>query len=1474
MSIIFGFILLLNIPQVQNILFDRLVKKISEQTHFTIQHNHFSVRWFHKVLLTDFEIKDPNNRLVCSIDRLKLFFNPIHLVWKRQLLINYIELIQPRVDVLKDKDTTEYNLNTFIACLTTDSASATPGIVYINDILIEKASVNKGALILNDQNIPALHTGFDPYHIQLENIAADLEQLRYKSNALVGDLQHFTASYLEQRLKLHDFSTHFQVTPYTTILNNLTLQTQSSHIQGDFQFSYEGIKTLITAPTDVGFIAYFEKLKLASEELAHFVPYFENHTAEYTAEGKIIGKLNDFYLENFNVEFGENRSNLSGSARLQGLPNTQHTYFKVNIDKSCLHAKDILPHFAQEHHNILNELKLCKIRTTASGTFSHFIAKGNCKTHLGDIGAHMQVNIDKNTKQIAYIGDIKTKSLKIGRLLNIDDLREVTMDAHLDGQGITPETANFTLKSHIKEVGFQKYDYKNIHTDGRFAKAFFRGNVAIEDPNLIVHLDTNIDWRNPKKELFLQGYLSDMALDKLGFTDQSTNLSSEMNITLHGTSWDDFTTNATFNRIQLSVENKSLYLQEVHILNGRQGGCSALKLNSDLLDIQAEGAIKYTALVQDLGTFVSAYQQRLLRSTSSIPKYTKRPYVFKYHLQFKDINPLLHLLAPDIYVAPDTRLEGVFSQQQEVKFEFHLLQLDSLAYNGNQLEKCKLDFIALQDKEDSLLTATVNLTAHKHQWKDYTSTDNFVLNINWINDQISFRNTIGNENNKFQLKLAGEASLKHEGAHFSLRDTSIRLNDNIWELHPASTVSIHDSYIKFHNVLLSNEAQQISVEGKWSSLNPEKLVIGVSNLKLNNLPFFLNRKIDGIAQGTLVVNGKGLESKIDTDIDIYRITIEELMIGDLHAKAAWENSAKCVKLVCELEEARRPVVHITGAYNFSNNVPNIDLVAEFAGAKLATIEPFVVEVFSELKGDIDGRFHIKGALEKPQIYGKCLLKDLKVKLSYLNALYNGKGAISFLENKIQIEELSLADDQQGQADFSGYVYHTYFKNFSLDITGNVRNCKVLNTKSEDNEYLYGRGVVTGDISLTGEIDNLSIIAKATTEKGTSLVIPIRRYNRKIGQEGYIRFVDLKTCKKGKHADLNPIQLKGISLNMDLEITPDASTEIIFNGQDGDIIQSKGKGNLIIKTDSEGSLTVTGNYEFTEGTYNFTVYDVIKRKFKILEGNITWIEDPYEGVLNVKAIYKQRASLAPLLVGTQAKLDDMRNRKKHPVSVLLVLQGEFSAPDIDFDIQIDPLIGTPDLEGPISAFNNRIATDKNYLMNQVFSLVILKAFFADGRVNFRNDTLRSVGELFSQQLSTLATELNENLEIDTDIDLDELRQEKTTSLPIKISYTIFSGRLVVAREGKIDLDAGKETDFANVLGDWTLEYGLTSDNRLKLKLGGYPSGLAASTGDTKPVFGSISFVYVKSFNRWSKIFLPNRHPRYSNKKKKDLKSSNQ
>jgi hypothetical protein len=211
-------------------------------------------------------------------------------------------------------------------------------------------------------------------------------------------------------------------------------------------------------------------------------------------------------------------------------------------------------------------------------------------------------------------------------------------------------------------------------------------------------------------------------------------------------------------------------------------------------------------------------------------------------------------------------------------------------------------------------------------------------------------------------------------------------------------------------------------------------------------------------------------------------------------------------------------------------------------------------------------------------------------------------------------------------------------------------------------------------------------------------------------------------------------------------------------------------------------------------------------------------------MNIKASYNQLASLVPLFEDTTFHgLTEIR--RKYPAKVLLELQGDLMSPQIDFDIDIENYPNTIlvnrgggaeaySLAARMDAFQNTLNNDEQELKRQVFSLMVLRRFSAENSFNVSGSFGNSVSEFISNQLSYWITQFDENLEID--VDLGSMDDEAFNAFQLRLSYSFMDGRLRITRNGGFT-NQQNQPDLTSIAGDWTLEYFLTADGKLRVKM---------------------------------------------------------
>ncbi|MGK4568635.1 translocation/assembly module TamB domain-containing protein [Flavobacterium sp. 3HN19-14] len=79
------------------------------------------------------------------------------------------------------------------------------------------------------------------------------------------------------------------------------------------------------------------------------------------------------------------------------------------------------------------------------------------------------------------------------------------------------------------------------------------------------------------------------------------------------------------------------------------------------------------------------------------------------------------------------------------------------------------------------------------------------------------------------------------------------------------------------------------------------------------------------------------------------------------------------------------------------------------------------------------------------------------------------------------------------------------------------------------------------------------------------------------------------------------KMRGINASVNIEIDKNAELSLIIDKGNGDYLKLKGEARLNGGIDPSGKTTLTGRYEFTEGSYEMS-FNFIKRKFDIKEGS--------------------------------------------------------------------------------------------------------------------------------------------------------------------------------------------------------------------------------------------------------------------------------
>ncbi|HSI91510.1 MAG TPA: translocation/assembly module TamB domain-containing protein, partial [Adhaeribacter sp.] len=973
-------------------------------------------------------------------------------------------------------------------------------------------------------------------------------------------------------------------------------------------------------------------------------------------------------------------------------------------------------------------------------------ANGSFQTALGNFVSDINLKLNKKKTASSYRGYLKTDNFQIGKLIgNTDVLNAISIDGRIQGSGFDAKTAQLKLDAKIAAITVKGYNYRNITTDGEFRREAFTGKFQVNDPNLKMQGNGTINLEKGKQRFDLVTVIEQANLKALNLTDADISLKTNANLDFTGLKVDELLGFAAFRNSVLTYEGKTVALDSVKVISvltplGRQ-----VIMQSELLDVNAEGNFSITGLVADINTLITEYELNFENDPAAIDNYYRRKiartvpqdYQMAFGLDLKHVSPLLQLFVPALVVSDHSKIEGSFRNGETAIFTFSG-QIDTLLYDKYELYANNFEVTTSKLPYSNEVLAQAFLTSKNQQIPSAGATENFFVEGIWNERKIRFATNIAQTGTTNRASLSGDLNFLPDRLQFVFSSSRINILDKAWSISPENTVEIQGREIAFNNLVLAHQDQSISIKGFISENPAQSLLVNVTNFRLQNLNSLMEQKMSGILNADLQARDLYKQLILQSNLKVDSLYFDQILIGDVAGNSTWDNSRS--RLMVDLGVARdeKKVLNVNGAYNPKGGDQQLNMLAVMDGAQVKIVEPFLKVIMTDMEGTMDGNIRILGRLDGPILKGVANVRNGRFNFTYLNTVYSFSDRVYFAENGITFRNINLRDILGNTATLNGGVYHDGFKNMVIDLKASFRRFMVLNTTRQLNELYYGTAIATGDVSVFGPTENLTVRVDARSEKGTRISIPLNTQAEASRQE-FINFVNhnvTDTTKVRVAVQDQKTDLSGIKLNFNLDVTDDAYVEIIFDERTGDIVRGTGNGRIRMTIDTRGEFSMYGMYEVTQGAYNFTLYNLINKEFQVRPGGtITWNGEPYGGILNLKAVYSQRVTMTEVLqLSPNALEEDPALRRPYPVNVLMGLSGNLLNPEIKLDLEFEDI--SP-IETALQPFISSIRNDEQELNRQVFSLMAFRRFSPVGEFslgsNAGTDALNSLSEWASNAL---------------------------------------------------------------------------------------------------------------------------------------------
>jgi len=1272
--------------------------------------------------------------------------------------------------------------------------------------------------------------GIDFQDIEVNHVCGKFSNIKVAGDSVKVTIEDFSARE-KSGIVIKKLNTDAILSSKNIKADNLLLITPNSYIHGYYEMYTDSMDDYSDFIHTVDIHADFmDSTHVNLSDVAFFVEELEGLHQNINLDGYIKGSIDNLSSDNLSFSLLKHTA-FKGHIIIKGLPDIDKTFIKIeakNLSTSYYDLKEIPTYPFKEKQKIeipenLTKLGIINFSGKAEGFTNDLFLEGSLATALGNVNTYATMSMLPD-KEIAYSGNFKTEKFNLGRLIDAKYIGEVALNATIKGSGTELSNLQEEMNGNIQWVQFNGYTYHNLSINGALKNKQFSGNFIAKDTNAILNFSGNFDLTKKIPQVQFTADVQKLDLFKCNLykVDSNDVASGNISVSINGNTIDDVNGTLQAQKIQFIKSNGVITLENTDIVLTQNENRNNLQMISSIADAEIAGKFKISTIQNSVQDFLHFYFPAFFEREDKSKKPKPNTDNLSFKIRVKDFNPVATFFKMPLKISNETMLQGMFnaeSNQLKVsglsdKIEYNKIPVKDwfLAVNttNNQID-LNTGFKQI-DLTDSVYISNFNFETHANNNKSDFS-------LTWDNNS-KLRNS---------GEIDGKVLFSKNSFDLDLGKFLVYAEDSLWQMTGKDEFIIDSTgVINFHDLTFVNNNQLVKIEGRISKDPKDQLLINLQNFKLNQLnPLLKHSGID--LQGTLSGTGNlaDLYNQVvfTTALGFNKLKVSGTTIGTGEVNSFFDKNKNMVSLngffkrdFGKITEETYNNIRFDGYYYPSIKDTSIDIDIHLYQLALSTVQPLLKGIFTIDKGTVTGDINLKGSLSKPTINGFLELEDVKnLKVDYINTTYEARGKIQLTPGQIEFQNIVLTDAYKKSATIWGNIFHDNFSNMKLDFDVSFDKFMALNTTALQNNTYYGKAFCTGTLGMYGSPEALTFEVNAKTEKGTQFIIPLAG-TEEVSDNSYIRFIKTDSITKNT---ISKSDLAGMKLSLNLEATPDAEVQIMLDNKGGDGLKARGKGNINMNINTIGNFEMFGVYTLTEGSYLFTLQNVINKKFSIDDGStIRWSGDPYNAEINIATTYKQRTSLAPFFPETtsdngtstsSATSGGGDNNKRYLVNCKLYLRNKLMNPDLTFGIEL-PTVS----EVVRSQVMGYINTEQE-LNRQVFSLLLLSSFVTPlqlqgGGVNAGTAASNNATEMLSNQLSGMLSKFTKSVNVGFNYRPSSALSNE--EIDVALSTQLFNDKLTV--DGNLGVNNNTQQKTSTLIGDVNIDYRVTKDGKVHVK----------------------------------------------------------
>jgi hypothetical protein len=1310
---------------------------------------------------------------------------------------------------------------------------------------------------VNDFSITNSQFSFENQHEERTNFGVDynyidLKELNAKFKAVKINPESYEANIKELKtidqsgFQLINLSAEAEFSDKGLNLSNTDITTPQSRL------SLNSFQLLAESLSDFG--TFNEKVQLKSKlvnsdvslfDVSLFAPQLQGMNNVVKLSCETDNTVDALQINNLNLRYKQ-RTQLRGDFNLIDFENILNDRLNQTISTVSIAPDEIrtlrLPNSSNseffelpEQLSSLDFIRLNKIRIDGT-VYNLRLSLETITTNLGEVYWRVPMNIlsDSSFTNISLTPErpidnqIVFNQIDLGQLSKdnrfglvnggIEFERLIVNGNSVKVSGVNGTFKNFRFLSHSYD--FLVFDNINYDLDNRGWKTRSQidGIVYVRDNDLDFSFN---GLASIGEELEMNANLTVDCAHLAELSPSFANrgeLETTLTVDVKGVDFQDFKGDLDIESLYYEEHDQSFETTFFNASMERSSKVDKLFLVSDFIDADVMGKIDFDNVSKNIVSELNSIFPALISNANE--EIIDSSY-FDYRFQIKDINPILEVIYPSLNIAKNTIIEGRYTgKENEISMN---IDSESISYDSTRVEGI-----------------SVTQDIYKNELLAFLKADRVYRNDSLVFQEVHFTNLTANgfmdsqfiihdtEDNRSNLEFYTHL-FDLGGFDIDVLPSYVSLNGHKWELKNRAHINYTDDCFFIEDLKFEYDKQYILAEGQLSEHPYDKLYVDVMNVDLTDVGLLISQDFDlagrANAAGSISTPISGL--KFNGDAVFEDLYVNNTEVGNVSFGADFDTEKEKITMFGDLIYKRNKTFGFNGDYYLNKNEDdpkgNLDFNMVMNGTDVSVVNEFLdPDVISEFSGFLTGNLSLTGTMNEPLLQGKVNVDDGKVNLAILGADMFFEGELESVDDGFYINSMPLQDEGGNTGFITGSLFHDNFQNFNFEVIVNleehpfermpnnsskalpVEKFKIMDTEYSEYEPYYGTAYITGRAIISGYADNLNIDVGATTKKGTNIIFPMYGPTS-IEEEGFISFKGTGQEEREKRVDLT-----GVDLNFDFDVTDDAQVKLIFDENIGDEISARGSGDLTMGVDQYGELTLNGLYTVSEGVYNFAI-GPIKQNFNIEKGGtLQWTGSPYDAIMDISASYQTRANIAVVM----ADIIENRSSDNELIKSYLYLNGDMMSPEISFDLE------APNASESAKAVLSRIRSDQDELNKQFLSILISRSFLplenSDRGLGGSGGALL---DLASTQINSILNKVSQSYQINVNLENDDLSGQFSGALGL--SKNFLNDRLQVSGSFGVG-SLGGESDVNQsapgqntIIGDVEVEYLLNKDGTFRV-----------------------------------------------------------